>query len=195
MQIQKFIPMVAVSAVLALSGFGCGSDDPATDSSATGGSTSTGGSSSSSGGTIASGSGGSTTTGGAFMLPFDAGLPTCDMSAPTTATCGGVDCPALGGFAAFTCTVPCCTSDNKCGTQTAEANMAPTECMAPPEEDARCPSYQGGGAALPGCCTADNQCGYISQLSNTCITESQILMDLASCGACGSCTVDSDAGM
>ena len=123
--------------------------------------------------------------------------PTCDATVPTTATCGGTECPAPGMIAALTCTVPCCVND-QCGTMTAVEGMV-GECAASAQEDPNCPPYEGDvmGMAinLPGCCAEGNVCGVISSISMSCITSSMFLADLAPGPACGDDAGDADAGI
>lgn len=193
--------VVAVMLGLTLVGAGCGDDggDDSPQAGTGGGSSGSGGSAgeagSSGGGSGTGGTGGAGTGGGGTG---GTGLPTveCDTSIPTTATCGGTECPAPSGpLAMFTCGVPCCAAGDQCGTRSAIMGMT-TECAAPAVADPSCPAYEGMAMGmdinLEGCCTADNVCGVISSISMLCITQSMFLPDLQPGPACGD--GDADAG-
>jgi hypothetical protein len=159
---------------LALAGAGCGDDDGNQPSPDGGGGMAAAGRGGS-GGAGSGGSGGGGTGGttggtggmGMFML-------TCDSSVPTTATCGGTQCPAVTGISAMTCNVPCCV-DDVCGTANTSAEF-PRACSLAPAADPSCPSVSVMGfLELPGCCTDQGVCGVISTISNTCITESMFI--------------------
>ncbi|MDH5673109.1 MAG: hypothetical protein OEZ06_13220 [Myxococcales bacterium] len=137
---------------------------------------------------------------GGVQALIDMLQPTCDPNVPTTANCGGTECPAPGGLAQFTCTVPCCQNDT-CGTMSAVEGMV-GECQIPAQPDPNCPGYEapafsgfGMGAAdndagaetmtLPGCCTAEGVCGVISSFTQQCITSSMIYTDITAGPPCG----------
>ena len=184
--------LMMFTAALALVALGCGSDD----STGSGTGAQTGGSSETGGAAV---TGGSAATGGSSSDTGGSDTATmCDPNGPTTMTCGDVECPMPSDILLAGCVFPCCTTDGLCGTQGRTVGADPTACQAkplPPMEDPSCPHYQGDymGMAidLAGCCNDQNVCGVISTLTNSCITQSSVLTDLAPGGPCG----DEDAGM
>jgi hypothetical protein len=78
-------------------------------------------------------------------------------------SCGSNTCPALASDAASTCTINCCTTDQRCGTRSADTRIEQitTACTPPAVNDTRCPSVAVLGTQLPGCCTGQGTCGSI----------------------------------
>ena len=205
---EKSLLALCATLAIGVTAYGCGGDSKKASSDGTGGTdlaTTTGGTGAGAGGTSGIGTGmstGGTGTGGTAATGTGAApalpMAMCDTAAPATATCGGTTCPASGMFAAFTCTVPCCTAADECGTQTAMLNMPKGACAAGAVPDANCPGYTGMAMGmpitLPGCCTSAGVCGAISTISMTCITSSMFLTDLAPGGPCDGSS-DADAGI
>jgi hypothetical protein len=151
-----------------------GDNNPGGDNNNTGGDN-TGGDNTGGGDNTNTGGDNGNTGGGGFDFDLS-----CDDSIPTTATCGGVQCPTPPGAGAPLCMVPCCVED-QCGTRSANALM-PTSCRVTAKTDDSCPPYeatvQGTSVNLPGCCTPEGKCGVISSLTMMCITSSPLLPDL-----------------
>lgn len=161
--------------------------------SATGG---VGGMGATTGGTSgASGAAGTAGGDAGFMIP----MPVCTEPLPTVAiTCGGTACeipqplPIIGD----TCARPCCAmgmTGEVCGTK-GTVEGSPSDCVAPPEPDSRCPNLDYMGTPLEGCCTAENKCGIISTLRNMCVTESMIVTLPANPPNCDDPNIDLDGG-
>jgi hypothetical protein len=182
-RLDRFSALGLVCA-LAVAGLGCGGDDD--DSGMDSGTPiGTGGVGSGTGGTM-SGTGGTSSgtggtrggTGGSMVM-----TPMCDDTVPTTATCGGTNCPAASGMAALVCSVPCCLADNTCGFKRARMGMV-GECVPVGVPDPNCPDMMGAGSTMEGCCAVSGHCGVISGVDMTCITSSPLLPMLMPGDAC-----------
>jgi len=155
---NSFVLVGVVVAVCSLSA--CASSDSGSQDNTGAGGDGAGGTS----GTGGAGNAGTSGAGG-FALPDLSMLltPMCDSTAMSVTSCGSNTCPALGSDAASTCTINCCTVDQRCGTRSADTRIEQisTACTPPAVTDSRCPSVSVLGTTLPGCCTGQGTCGSI----------------------------------
>lgn len=157
---------IAIALCLVSSLAACGDDSTADDDDK--GKSGRGGSTAQAGNGAGTGGAG----GGLFGLTDLTGLltPMCNPDAESVTSCGGTECPALATGSEGTCTITCCSFDERCGTRSADTRIESalgTTCTAPALPDTRCPDLTLGGLALPGCCTENNACGQI--VANLCI--------------------------
>lgn len=115
--------------------------------------------------------------------------PMCDSSAVSETKCGSTDCPALPDNASASCTINCCSPEQKCGTRIADTRIQQflgTQCVATAEPDMRCPTTTVVGQSLVGCCDPQGNCGQI--LFGTCLPSATAAM------RCDGSSTTSDAG-
>lgn len=148
----------------------CGDDDTTEPDDSDGGRGGRGGSTARAGANAGAtaGVGGGTVTG----LPDLTMLltPMCNPDAESVTSCGGVDCPALPDGSESSCTITCCSADDRCGTRSSDTRIEGvlgTTCTAPAIPDTRCPDVSLGGFTAIGCCTDTNVCGQV--VANICI--------------------------
>ena len=90
--------------------------------------------------------------------------PMCDPEATSVTSCGDEQCPEITEQASMSCTINCCSPQNKCGQRSSDTRIQQflgTGCASAPVPDARCPATTLLGMSYAGCCTDQGVCGQI----------------------------------
>ena len=159
-----------------------GGDDDKTEHTARGGRSGRGG----------AGASGSTGLSGAaapnltdlINMVTELAIPMCDPEATSVASCGDEQCPEITEQARMSCTINCCSPENKCGQRSSDTRVQQflgMGCTATPVPDARCPSATLLGTTYAGCCNEQGLCGQI--VGTACLALNMVACDAASSGA------------